>query len=65
MSEHGTPTPMAYGLLAQFDTADKMVDAARKANSPKTWKEARRQPPSCLIPSHFPCVSAAPVVHFL
>lgn len=32
MSEHGTPAPLAYGLLAQFDTADKMVDAARKAN---------------------------------
>jgi hypothetical protein len=34
MSEHGheTAAPAVYGVVAEFDTADKMVDAARKAN---------------------------------
>jgi Protein of unknown function (DUF3341) len=32
MSEHAEPTPAVYGLLAQFDTAEKMVEATRKAN---------------------------------
>ncbi len=32
MSEHTESTPAVYGLLAQFDTAQKMVDATRKAN---------------------------------
>ena len=48
----------AWGRLAstlvrlhQFQAA---VDAARKANSPKTWKEARARPPSW--PQHQSCV---------
>lgn len=33
MNEHGTVAPAVYGVVAQFDTPEKMVDAARKANA--------------------------------
>lgn len=32
MTEHGTTVPAVYGLMAEFDTPDKMVAAAWKAN---------------------------------
>jgi Protein of unknown function (DUF3341) len=32
MNEHGASAPAVYGFLAEFDTADKMVEATRKAS---------------------------------
>ena len=55
----------AWGRLAstlvrlhQFQAA---VDAARKANSPKTWKEVRGRRLCCFNPRHSSCSGAGAV----
>jgi hypothetical protein len=56
MSEHGTAAPAVYGLLAQFDTADKMVNAAKKA------VEAGYRRVDCFSP--YPVADAADAIGF-